>query len=373
VIVDEYYAGLAAVRALRAGGYEPWVGSTTPDGYAQRSRAVAGVLPLPSPSAGERVFIEAVAAAAASCGASAVLPGTESSVFALSGTLSALGGVVHGFSNREAILGVTDKESLAMLASASGLLTPSAVAIGPGEVPAAGDQLEFPAVVKPRAGTLQSETAIHEVPDAVKVGSLAELKRVVGTYPELAWLVQPFISGRLTAVAGVSRDGHVLCTVHQAAHRTFPRDCGVSAFAETVPRDEQLDDGLRRLHSASGLSGVWEAQFIAAADGTYLIDVNPRPYGSLALAVAAGMNLPAIWIDSLLGRERPLGEYRVGQRFRAEMRDLGFLTQALASRDLHAVASVLRPRRRTTHAVLSLRDSAPTLLLVRRIVVRAGA
>lgn len=369
VIADEYYACLAAVRALRAAGYEPWVGSTTPDGYAQRSRAVAGVLPLPSPSAGEQAFVEAVVAAASSCGAAAVLPGNESSVLALSGTSSEL----HGLSKREAVLGVTDKESLAMLASASGLLTPSGTTIEPGEVPAADDNLRFPAVVKPRAGALRSERAIHEVPDAVKVGSLPELKRVVGARPELAWLVQPFIRGRLTAVAGVSCDGHVLCTVHQAARRTFPRDCGVSAFAETVPRDQRLDEGLRRLLAASGLSGIWEAQFIAAGDGTYLIDLNPRPYGSLALAVAAGLNLPAIWIDALLGREPTIGEYRVGQRFRAEMRDLGFLTQALASHDVRAAASVLVPRRRTTHAVLSLRDPSPALLLFRRIGVRAAA
>ena len=371
VIADEYYACLAAVRALRAAGYEPWVGSTTPDGYAQRSRAVAGVLPLPSPSAGEQAFVEAVVAAASSCGAAAVLPGNESSVLALSGASSEFD-VMHGLSKRDAVLGVTDKESLARLAAASGLLTPSGRTIEPGEVPAADDNLQFPAVVKPRAGALQSEMAIHEVPDAVKVRSLPELKRVVGAWPELAWLVQPFIRGRLTAVAGVSQDGQVLCTVHQAARRTFPRDCGVSAFAETVPRDQPLDEGLRRLLAASGLSGIWEAQFITAGDGTYLIDLNPRPYGSLALAVAAGLNLPAIWIDALLGRERPVGEYRVGQRFRAEMRDLGFLTQALASHDVRAAASVLVPRRRTTHAVFSVRDPTPAVLLFRRIGVRAA-
>jgi predicted ATP-grasp superfamily ATP-dependent carboligase len=281
--------------------------------------------------------------------------------------------VVHGLSKREAVLGVTDKESLATLASASGLLTPGGRTIEPGDLPSADEGLQFPVVVKPRAGALQSATAIHEVPDAVKVGSMAELKRVVGARPELAWLVQPFIRGRLTAVAGVARDGHVLCTLHQVAHRTFPRDCGVSAFAETVVRDEQLDEGVRRLLRASGLSGIWEAQFIAGSDGTYLIDLNPRPYGSLALAVAAGLNLPAIWIDALLGRERPIGEYHVGQRFRAEMRDLGFLAQALASHDIRGAASVLVPRRRTTHAVLSVNDPTPALLLFRRIGVRAAA
>jgi hypothetical protein len=38
---DRGTAALAAVRALRAAGYEPWVSS--PDGYAARSRAIGGV------------------------------------------------------------------------------------------------------------------------------------------------------------------------------------------------------------------------------------------------------------------------------------------------------------------------------------------
>ncbi len=369
VIANEYYASLAAVRALRMAGYEPWVGSTTHDGYAQRSRAAQGVLSLPSPYAGERAFVDAVAAAVASCGAAAVLPASEGAVIAL----SAFDGVVHGLSNRDAILAVTDKDSLATLASGSGVSTPRGRTIEPGEVPTGDGELQFPAVVKPRGRATKNAAAIDELPDAVKVTSLSELTRVVASRPELAWLVQPFLRGRLTAVAGVSHDGEVLCTVHQAARRTFPHDCGVSAFAETVPRDRRLDEGLRRLLAASGLNGIWEAQFIATSDGSYLIDLNPRPYGSLALAVAAGVNLPAVWIDALLGRGRPIGEYRVGQRFRAEMRELGFLSQALASRNVRAAAAVLVPRRRTTHAVFSVRDPAPTSLLLRRIAVRAGA
>ena len=52
-----------------------------------------------------------------------------------------------------------------------------------------------------------------------------------------------------------------------------------------------------------------------------MIDLNPRPYGSLALAIGSGLKLPAVWADLLLGREPRLGAYRVGVRCRAEIRE----------------------------------------------------
>ena len=40
----------------------------------------------------------------------------------------------------------------------------------------------------------------------------------------------------------------------------------------------------------------------SAIASAYVIDVNPRIYGAIGLAIAAGQNLPAIWTDLLLGR-----------------------------------------------------------------------
>ena len=43
----DHTGSLAAVRALRAAGHEPWVGAVSGGGYAARSRAAAGVVALP--------------------------------------------------------------------------------------------------------------------------------------------------------------------------------------------------------------------------------------------------------------------------------------------------------------------------------------
>jgi hypothetical protein len=94
-----------------------------------------------------------------------------------------------------------------------------------------------------------------------------------------------------------------------------------------------------------------------------LIDLNPRIYGSLALAVAAKLNLPEIWVNLLLGRRPDVGGYRIGTRFRHEEKDARALALMLADGGEARWCALrgLVPRRGTTHAVFSLRDPMPVL------------
>ncbi len=124
------------------------------------------------------------------------------------------------------------------------------------------------------------------------VETRAGLEEALASTPR--WLVQPFLDGTLIAVAGVAWRGEVICTAHQAARRIYPNGIGISAFAETVPVDGALDESLREIVRRLGWSGLFEFQLIRAADGPHVIDLNPRPCGSLALAIGAGLNLPAI-------------------------------------------------------------------------------
>lgn len=370
MIADEYYASLAAVRALRAGGYAPVVGTTTPDGYARRSRAAVARAALPSPEQGD-AFLDAVAALVRDSGAQVVLPGTEASVLALAGRDDVVAPAVLGAPPPDVLRRLADKNALGDVAGRAGLATPAALVVADGDGDKIPDDVELPAVLKPARSAEQTDDGTIDLPRAVRVETVDELRRGVAERPELTWLIQPFLRGRLLAVAGVSDGGATRCTVHQAARRIYPIDCGVSAFAETIECNDELDARVRRLLHLIGLTGIWEMQFIEHSGEPLLIDFNPRMYGSLALAVAAGANLPALHVDILLGERPAPCSYRVGVRFRSEMRELGVVADALRTRDARTLRDVFTPKRRTTHAVLSLRDPAPALLLAHRIATRA--
>jgi predicted ATP-grasp superfamily ATP-dependent carboligase len=365
LIADEYYASLAAVRALQAGGYETTVASTTDDGYAQRSRAARRVVRVPETERGD-AFVAAVAALARD--ADLVLAGTEAATVALAGREDAVAPARLGTPAPEAVRRLGDKQELGGLAAAAGLATPGGVVV---EAGADAPDVAFPVVLKPVRSAETTGDGTVQLPLAVAVDDAAELRERITARPDVTWLVQPYLTGPLIAVAGVSAGGDTLCTVHQTARRIFPRDAGVSAFAETIPLDATLDERVRDLLACVGFTGIWEAQFILQDGRHHLIDLNPRMYGSLGLAVAAGANLPALLADVLLGEQRRACTYRAGVGFRAEMRELGVVADAVRGRDLATVRSVLTPRRDTAHAVLSLRDPGPALLLARRAVTRA--
>jgi predicted ATP-grasp superfamily ATP-dependent carboligase len=180
---------------------------------------------------------------------------------------------------------------------------------------------------------------------------------VVESLPGSSWLVQPYLPGKLRAVSGVAWEGRLVCAVHQCADRTYPI-LGPSAYAATIPPDEELEQAVARLLELVGFSGIFQVQFIAS-DANYFIDFNPRMYGSLALAVGAGLNLPAIWADLLVGRAPQLRPYRWHVRYRSEERDARAIVAAFLRGEPRVAFGAIVPRRRTVHAVFSFRDPLP--------------
>jgi predicted ATP-grasp superfamily ATP-dependent carboligase len=179
-------------------------------------------------------------------------------------------------------------------------------------------------------------------------------------------IVQEYVAGRLRTVNGVAWKGEVVAAVHKVGLRTWPAGCGVVSYARTVAPDPLLADQARALIARMRWSGIFNLQFIDGQGGRFLIDVNPRLYTSLALAVAAGVNLPAIWVQALLGRRPVVPPYRVGVFFRSED-DVRSLAQQFRSGARRSAVAGLRPHPHTAHAVLSLSDPRPGLAYVRRI------
>jgi predicted ATP-grasp superfamily ATP-dependent carboligase len=363
------YGVLACVRALRAGGYEPWVATATPSSYAARSRAHCGTFAVPDPADEAEAYAERLAQAAAELGAIAVLPGTDLALLALAGRESLFpGGVALGTCSRERTQRAMDKSELDWMGREAGLPAPPSRSVSLED--AQGDDLTYPVVLKPLR-TISAAANGRMISVGVRrIESQIALRRAMASTPGTQWLVQPYLAGALEAVVGVAWDGRTVCAAHQVTERIYPADCGASAYARTSARDPGLERCVRRLIELLGWSGVFQVQILNTAQGRYVIDVNVRPYGSLALAVAAGLNLPTIWTDLLVGRPVHTDGYRVGVPFRSDEREAGALAVALVRGQWRTVASALRPRRHTVHAIFSIRDPLPALTSLRHVSKR---
>ena len=317
------------------------------------SRHAGARATVPSSRDSPRDFVRAVASLAASHGRLAVYPGQESSVGALLDHADLLPPeVVSPYTDAAAPRRLREKAELADLARDAGLRAPRTIAVGTAAELAASAP-EVPCAVKPaRPGGVLESTRV--VPDA---SALGELLRTLPADEPL--LVQEHVDGPLTALALVTAgDGRLVARFQQEARRTWPPRAGSSAIAVSVEPDEDLAERGAALMHAAGYSGLAQFQFIRGGDGLALIDVNPRFYGSLPLALAAGVNLPAAWHAVVAGQGLPEpGAYRAGVTFRWLEADL------MAAADGSPRALLGRAPRPRAGAVWSAADPVPAALL----------
>jgi predicted ATP-grasp superfamily ATP-dependent carboligase len=335
-------SAVAAVRALDEAGYSPVVTVAARRSAAGASRSCAGVLRVPP--VGTPGYRKAVQEYVATTPGAVVLAASDAVLIALDLSGAAL----------------VDKAWLPQAAAAAGLGVPRTREFtSAAHLLAAADDLEYPLVIKA----------------AVKTGSSENTQRIegAGELPAAVMdlsgpvVVQPFAVGTMRAVCGVLADGRLLAAVHQTYVRIWPPDCGTASAAITTEPDHDLEERLP--HLLAGHVGVFQVQLI----GDQVIDVNPRVYGSLPLAVAAGANLPAIACQAITGRH-PSGlvRGRPGVRYRWLEGDVrrvlhdartGALTPGAAGR-------ALAPRRGTAHSVESLRDPGPALVRLAAVARR---
>jgi predicted ATP-grasp superfamily ATP-dependent carboligase len=361
----EHTGGLAALRALRAAGHEPWVAVTSKRAYGAHSRAAEGVVTVPDGRIDPEAFAHAIADTAERVSAGAVLPGTEGALLALSAHRDLFGDDVEvGVCSPLVTAAATDKVATLAEAADVGVDVLSAHVFGT-QNSAETEGLSYPLIVKPLRSEMPVDGELRRF-EARRVDDHDELTLALAGLPDGAGIVQEYIEGRLRTVNGVAWEGEVVAEVHKVGLRTFPAGCGPVSYAETVEVDPALSKPARALLERLGWSGVFNLQFIEADGGCFLIDVNPRLYTSLGLAVAAGMNLPAIWLELLMGVRPRVPDYRVGVRFRTEddLRSLAHQFRSGARRE--ALAGLL-PQRHTAHGIVSLSDPRPALTYLRRI------
>jgi predicted ATP-grasp superfamily ATP-dependent carboligase len=112
----------------------------------------------------------------------------------------------------------------------------------------------------------------------------------------------------------------------------------------------------------SGLKwqGIFELELLERSDGSYAaIDFNPHLCGSIAVAIVAGANLPALWTDWLMGRRVEPARSRPGKRYRLEEAELRNAMARVGERHPLAAMRILLPRRRVTHALFRWNDPGP--------------
>jgi carbamoyl-phosphate synthase large subunit len=152
----------------------------------------------------------------------------------------------------------------------------------------------YPYLVKPRTGSGGRGIEIVRTPK--EAAALARSSKLIA---------QEYLSGEEYSV-------DVLCNNKSELVAAVPRvrlriDSGVAVSCVTThAKDLIVNAG--RVAERIGLVGVANVQFRRDDAGIpKLMEVNPRFPGSMPLTVAAGVNMPLLWLEEVLGKPMPKG------------------------------------------------------------------
>jgi carbamoyl-phosphate synthase large subunit len=119
----------------------------------------------------------------------------------------------------------------------------------------------------------------------------------------LTCCLQEYLPGEEYSVdVYVRRDGRVIAAVPRDRMKI---DSGIAVASLTINVPEVIQAAIRTAEII-GIRGIANVQFKRGADGVFkLLEVNPRYPGTLPLTVAAGIDIPKLMVDELMGRPVP--------------------------------------------------------------------
>jgi ATP-grasp domain-containing protein len=364
----ESRAALAIVRSLGGRGHRVFVCSPRRRCLAGASRYCHAQGAVPDPLGAGSRFAEAVEGLLRLWKIEVLLPVSEAALLALLPVREHFPGVAVPFPQDAVFRRVSDKAAVMDAATALGIAVPSEHRLASSAAfsslrPA---DVTFPLVVKPARSVV--EVLGEERGGSLKLGvqyasDWPTLRAVLDAVPAAAYpvLLQQRVEGLGTGVfVLLGEDDAVVARFAHRRLREKPPAGGVSVYAESIAAPEPLVEASVRLLRRFGWSGLAMVEYkVDSVTGRpYLMEINGRFWGSLQLAVDAGVDFPGLLVRLALGeRPVPVMDYRVGTRLRWWWGDVDHLLT----------------RMRHSRASLSLGPNAPGRWRVLRDFVRAGA
>ena len=303
ILADDIGVFLAVARSLGRRGIEVHVAIGDPAAPGNRSRYVTATHFLPPYRADASAWVDALCGLATTHRFRLIMPCSDSHLRQLDHHQEALGRNLLALPNPEALAAFTDKSRTRELAARLGVpIAEGMPIVGATRADGLAAQLGLPLVLKPCASyglgdDLTKTPARIVCDDAALEAALAE--GLAGR-----WLAEAFFEGEGVGVSVVAREGRILLTWQHRRRRTI-FDTGASSVRAGEVPDERLLAHVRALAEATALTGVAMFEFRCDPTGGahVLLEVNPRFWGSLPLALAAGADFPSILWDVLTGGE----------------------------------------------------------------------
>lgn len=236
--------------------------------------------------------------------------------------------------SQDSILTCFDKRSTLELALENGVPIPETRFVkNSAELNLAAQEMRYPCVVKPRWSVVwQKDRAFDR-----RGGFVNSPSELIATYNSIHQyfpypLIQEYVPGFNYSVAAVYNEGKPRAFCCIKVQRAWPRSGGNSCYRESASLDPQMKNYTEKLLESLNWHGIAEVEFrLDPRDNTpKLMEINPRFWGSLCVAMKAGVDFPyLLYKIAMDGDTRGTFNYKLGVKGRLLEQELFYLVSLI--------------------------------------------
>src|SRR5215218_3765903 len=297
ILVTDSHLGsaVAVIRSLARRGHHVIAASAEPQSPGSYSRHAAEMLRYPSPSDAAAATGAALLEIVRDRGVDLLIPVTDDVILAIREARDRFAEqCIVALAPDPAFTLARDKVATLELAASLGIPTPRTAVIA--DAAAACDlegTLRWPVVVKPQVSRVATHDGSIATLRVAYADDMEDLRRRIAAFERFCpAVVQEYCAGVAIGVELLMHEGRPLAAFEHRRLREVPITGGASSLRESVPLDADLLRQSVRLLESLEWTGVAMVEFKVGSDGPRLMEINGRIWGSLPLAVRAGMDFP---------------------------------------------------------------------------------
>jgi predicted ATP-grasp superfamily ATP-dependent carboligase len=301
---------LAVVRSLANAGHEVFVSDSIPVCLSAYSRHCAGFILTPNPSHSPSEFIECIDESMTTRQLDFIIPmdDAECDVLYSESTPDSIHRAMVMPDYGQYLVARFKNLTIAKAKSLGISVPASCVATSISEVVDCTEAVGHPAILKPTKSSGSRGLVLFTGPE-----SIPRAEKALQSYGQL--LVQEYIPhGGSVGVSLLLDHGDVKATFSHRRVLEYPDAGGPSIIRESI-RNEQAEDNARKLMESLRWHGVAMVEFVIDPrhGSPVLMEINPRFWGSLPLAIASGVDFPHLLCDVFQNKEiNRVETYRLG-------------------------------------------------------------
>lgn len=341
------------------------------DALAGNSRYSSDYFQYPPPETHPDQFVEFILILTQDQNIQIIFPMTELTTTLLLENKSKFKHVILPFSDLDTVNAISDKSRLMKAAKTLDIPIPKTLHKETlSGIQSELDNLTYPLVLKPGISWLKHNNKWFR--SLVQFADNPETAYKIVT-EDCAFSIHPFmlqecVQGIGKGVFALYDHGKAVAFFNHNRIREKPYWGGVSVLSESVAVDPDLLNYSMKLLDSVKWHGIAMVEFKVSKNGSpYLMEINTRFWGSLQLAVDAGVDFP--WLLYQISTERTVDEvkgFKKGIRLRWLLGDIDSLYISLKSKKLSirkkitAIIQFLKPAPfKTRHEVNRLGDIGP--------------